>query len=189
MSRAKCNAYPLDSLALQTSQCFDLLYLIHDWTMGAGGYVGETREAGRHTLWSSAWSGAACPPFVNQRLSTGRAQRAEWSRSDHPHIHGVKNVHLKRILHHYGACGCCQDPHHGPFSESRSRSAELALFGRFRASGLPSEEAQSKRSSHSSVACCRCARLWATIGNCAISRIGKCKCPLTLSPRLAIPIA
>jgi len=24
----------------------------------------------------------------NQRLSTGRAKRAEWSRSDHPHIHG-----------------------------------------------------------------------------------------------------
>lgn len=54
----------------------------------AGGYVGETQVAGGHTLWASAWAGAACPPFVHQRLSTGRAQRAGWSRSDHPHIHG-----------------------------------------------------------------------------------------------------
>lgn len=39
-------------------------------------------------LWSSAWAGGASPPFVHQRLSMGRALRAEWSRSDHPHIHG-----------------------------------------------------------------------------------------------------
>lgn len=63
-------------------------YVSYGCLMGAGGYVGEARVAGGHTLWSSAWSGGACPPFVHQRLSTGRAQRAGRSRSDHPHIHG-----------------------------------------------------------------------------------------------------
>ena len=33
--------------------------------MGAGGYVDETREAGGQSLWASAWSGEACPPFVH----------------------------------------------------------------------------------------------------------------------------
>lgn len=45
--------------------CFEVR--ISNWDLvSTGGYVGETRAACGHTLWSSAWAGKACPPFVQQ---------------------------------------------------------------------------------------------------------------------------
>lgn len=56
--------------------------------MGTGGYVGETRVACGHTLWSSAWTGEAWPPFVQQGCP--------WVERSEPEISLVATIILRK---------------------------------------------------------------------------------------------